>query len=157
MMKSEREELEREPGRLRKLLLALILITIAGLTTELALMEHVESGWQQAPLIALGVGLLATILVVGRPSAAAFTFFRLVMASYLLVGAIGVYLHVNANAELELELDPDAGGAELLWIALRGGVPAGAPGAMAQLGLLGLVFAHRHPYAGRRRNDPAAG
>ena len=36
-------------------------------------------------------------------------------------------------------------GLELVWEALKGATPALAPGAMAQLGLVGLAFAYRHP------------
>ena len=134
-----------ELARLRKLILLLIVITIGGLATELLLTEHTESVWQLAPLVALAVALATIVLVVIRPSVATLALFRTAMLIFLVLGAAGVYLHVSANAELEREMDPEAGGTQLLWIALRGGVPAGAPAALAQLGLLGLIFAHRHP------------
>ena len=35
--------------------------------------------------------------------------------------------------------------AKLVWKALRGATPALAPGALAQLGLLGLLYTYRHP------------
>ena len=70
------------------------------------------------------------------------------MFIYLLVGAWGVYLHLHGNVEFALERDPSLSGAKLIWKALRGATPALAPGALAQLGLLGLLYTYKHPAFG---------
>jgi hypothetical protein len=70
------------------------------------------------------------------------------MFIFLLVGAWGVYLHLLGNVEFALERDPSLSGANLMWKALRGATPALAPGALAQLGLLGLLYAYKHPALG---------
>jgi hypothetical protein len=67
------------------------------------------------------------------------------MLLLIVVGVLGVVLHLKGNIEFERETDPSARGLALLWHSLRGGVPLLAPGAMAQLGLLGLASAYRHP------------
>jgi len=68
----------------------------------------------------------------------------------LVVGALGIYFHLRGNVEFALERDPSLTGAGLIWKALRGATPALAPGALAQLGLLGLLFSYKHPaFAGR--------
>jgi hypothetical protein len=67
------------------------------------------------------------------------------MLGFLLVGALGVFLHLRGNVEFALERDPSLSGVRLLWKALRGASPALAPGALAQLGLLGLLYGYKHP------------
>jgi hypothetical protein len=68
-----------------------------------------------------------------------------VMLLFLVIGALGVYLHYRGNVEFATERDPSLTGLRLLWKALRGATPSLAPGALAQIGLLGLVFTYRHP------------
>lgn len=130
---------------LRQLLLAVVFIGMVGLAVELALLRHAESLTQWIPHVALMVGLLSTAAVYVRPSAATLRAFQLVMLIFVVVGALGVYLHFQGNVEFALERDPSLTGTRLIWKALRGATPALAPGALAQLGLLGLVYSYRHP------------
>jgi hypothetical protein len=67
------------------------------------------------------------------------------MSIFLVVGALGIYLHFRGNVDFVRERYPSLGGTTLIWKALRGATPALAPGALAQLGLLGLIFTYRHP------------
>ena len=130
---------------LRQLLLALVLIGIVGLEVELALLRHAESATQWIPHVALMTGLLSTAAVYVRPGAPTLRVFQVVMLAFLVVGAWGVYLHLSGNVEFALERDPSLTGGALIWKALRGATPALAPGALAQLGLLGLLYSYRHP------------
>jgi hypothetical protein len=135
---------------LRQLLLALVVIGIVGLQVELALLRHAESATQWIPHVALMIGLIATAAVYFRPAPATLRVFQTIMAAFLLVGALGVYLHLQGNVEFALERDPSLTGVGLIWKALRGATPALAPGALAQLGLLGLLYSYKHPvFAGR--------
>jgi hypothetical protein len=138
----------REPELLptiRRILLALVLLGIAGLTVELLLLEHIESATQLIPFAVLGVGVAASVAVGVRPTHRSLRFFQLVMLLFIAAGLLGVYLHLRGNVLFEREQDPSARGLDLIWRSLRGGIPMLAPAAMAQLGLLGLVFALRHP------------
>jgi hypothetical protein len=129
----------------RRLLFALVLLGTAGLIAELFLMEHFEE-WEQAiPLVVLGAGLLASVAVAVRPSRALVLAFAALMGAFILTGLVGLWLHYRGNAEFELEIAPAARGAPLVWKALRGAVPVLAPGAMVQLGLLGVIWASVHP------------
>jgi hypothetical protein len=130
---------------LRQLLLALVLIGIVGLEIELALLRHAESFTQWIPHVALLIGLLITVAVYFRPGAATLRAFQIVMWIFLVVGGLGLYLHFRGNVEFARERNPALHGAMLIWKALRGATPALAPGALAQLGLLGLVYTYRHP------------
>ena len=135
---------------LRQLLLALVLIGIVGLEIELALLNHAESVTQWIPHVALLVGLLVTGIIQVRPTAGGLKAFQAVMAAFLVVGALGVYLHLRGNIEFALERDPSLSGLGLIWKALRGATPALAPGALAQLGLLGLLYTYKHPVVAER-------
>jgi len=130
---------------LRQLVLALVFIGIVGLEIELALLRHAESFSQWIPHAALIVGLISTMAVYFRPNAATLKAFQAIMLVFVIVGALGVYLHFRGNVDFALERDPSLSGMRLVWKALRGATPALAPGALAQLGLLGLIYAYRHP------------
>ncbi len=130
---------------IRRILLALVLLGIVGLIVELLLLEHTESATQLIPFVVLGAGLVATIAQMARPSRRTLRFFQGVMLLFIAAGLLGLVLHFRGNMGFEREDDPTLRGFALLWQSLRGGIPLLAPGAMAQLGLLGLVFAFRHP------------
>jgi len=130
---------------LRQLVLALVFIGILGLEVELALLTHAESASQWIPHVALVIGLIATAVVHFRPAPATLRVFQAIAAGFLIVGALGVYLHLRGNVEFALERDPSLSGLSLIWKALRGATPALAPGALAQLGLLGLLYTYEHP------------
>jgi hypothetical protein len=138
----------REPELLftiRRILLGLVLLGICGLTLELLLLEHTESATQLLPFAVLGAGLAGTVAVGVRPNVRSIRFFQIVMLLFIATGLLGLYLHLRGNIGFEREQDPSARGFDLVWRSLHGGVPLLAPAAMAQLGLLGLVFAYRHP------------
>ena len=130
---------------MRQLLLALVFIGIVGLEVELALLRHAESLTQWIPHVTLMIGLLSTAAVYFRPGAPTLRTFQAVMLIFVVVGVLGLYLHYRGNVEFALERDPSLTGARLFWKALRGATPALAPGALAQLGLLGLLYTYRHP------------
>jgi hypothetical protein len=130
---------------LRQLLVALVLFGIVGLEVELALLRHADSFSQWLPHICLLVGLIVTTVVYFRPTRAILRIFQVLMVVYLVIGALGVYLHFRGNVEFATERDPSLSGLKLVWKALRGATPALAPGALAQLGLLGLLFTYKHP------------
>jgi hypothetical protein len=130
---------------LRRLLLALVVAGAGGLALELLLLEHYDSPWQWAPL-----ALLALVLLVGgaaavRPGRRLLRTFQGLMTLCAAAGVLGVYLHYRGNVEFERESDPTRSGLVLFWEAIRGATPALAPGALAQLGLLGLAVTFRHP------------
>ncbi len=130
---------------LRQLVLGLVFIGIVGLEVELALLRHAESLTQWIPHVVLIIGLLTTAAVYFRPGPPTLRAFQVVMSTFLVVGSLGIYLHYRGNVEFALERDPSLNGAKLIWKALRGATPALAPGALAQLGLLGLLYTYKHP------------
>jgi hypothetical protein len=130
---------------IRRLLTGVVLVGTLGLTVELLLLEHWDSPWQWAPLALLTAALGATLAAWRRPGPRTLRLLRGVMAVCVAAGALGVWLHYDGNAEFERERDPSIGGVALFREAITGATPALAPGALAQLGLLGLLLAYRHP------------
>ena len=130
---------------IRQLVLALVFFGIAGLEIELALLRHAESFSQWIPHVVLVIGLLSTLLVFVRPGPTTLRFFKGMMVVFVIVGVVGLYLHYRGNVEFATERDPSLSGIKLLWKALRGATPALAPGALSQLGLLGLIYTYKHP------------
>ncbi len=154
-MTDTRDQGSGEGGLLRRMLLGLLLLGAVGLAAELVLLEHTESAWQWVPLVLLGAVLVLGCAVAARPARGTVRVFQGVTALCVAAGLLGVYLHLKGNVEFELEGDPSLGGLALLWEALKGATPALAPGALAQLGLLGLVCTYRHP-ALRRAVSPSS-
>ena len=134
---------------LRGILLALVQLGIAGLLAELFLLEHTESLAQWIPVVSLSVGLVSAAAVAIRPTRASLRLFQGIMAVFVVAGLVGLVLHLRGNVEFALERDGSLRGAALFWEALRGATPALAPGALFQLGLLGLAFTLRHPVLDR--------
>jgi hypothetical protein len=131
--------------RMRALLLGLVAFGAVGLAAELILLEHWGDPRQWIPLTLLVASLGGVAAVVVRPGPTSLRLFRGVMVLVTASGVAGTLFHVQANAGLEREIDPTISGAALAWAALGGGTPSLAPGAMIQLGLLGLLAVLRHP------------
>ena len=112
---------------------------------ELLLLDHFEDLWQWVPLVLLTAALVASGLLWFRPSPRAVRAFQTVMVLCVLGGGAGLFFHLRGNIEFEQEMDERAGWAQLAWRALHGALPALAPGALSQLGVLGLLIAYRYP------------
>jgi hypothetical protein len=68
------------------------------------------------------------------------------MALFLLSGVVGMALHFQVNMEFQREMDPALTGLALFQKSILAKTPpALAPGAMIQLGLIGLAYTFRHP------------
>ena len=136
-------------GRLRTLLLGLVVVSASGLVLELILLEHWEEWRQWVPLTLLALSAVSAATLLWRPGPGLLRAFRSVMVLALLSGVLGSVFHYQSNAELEREIHPELSGVPLVRASLGGGTPTLAPGAMIQLALLGLLAVYRHP--ARRR------
>lgn len=130
---------------LRRGLLVLLLIGAVGLVGELVLLEHYED---QTQLIPFGL-LVATMVATGwhwwAYDRRSLRVFQAVMLLLIIAGPVGIYLHVSGNYEMEREFDPSLLGLDLWMEVIRGEAPSLAPGTLVQFGLLGLLYAYRHP------------
>ncbi|HJR67340.1 MAG TPA: hypothetical protein VJ802_13005 [Gemmatimonadaceae bacterium] len=126
----------------RRVLAVILVLAMAGILVELLLIEHFEDAWQLVPLILLGLGLVGLAwhtVAPNRPSARAF---GILMALFIIAGFVGFYMHYTGNVEFELEQTPTAARWVLFREAMMGATPALAPGAMIQIGLIGLLYAY---------------
>ena len=137
---------KRDSGAILRqgILLVFVLGTI-GLGAELLLLGHFEEWRQQVPLVLLALGLVLLAIRLFYRSAIILRLFRLAMLAFVLGGLVGLWFHLSANMEFELEMYPTLSGLELLFKALGGAMPALAPGALIQLGLIGFLYTYQHP------------
>jgi len=130
----------------RRILLFILLLGVAGIIAELLLLGHIEDVYQLTPVVLGVVTIVLAAIVSMRPSAGKIRLFQAVMILLIISGALGMLLHFQVNMEFQLEMDASLKG----WNLFRKSVlaktpPALAPGAMAQLGLIGLAYTFRHP------------
>ena len=129
---------------LRRFLLAIFLLGVAGISAELWLMGHYEDFYQQIPLALSALALVAVTAALVRPGRGTVNLFRVVMTLFVVSGIIGAVLHFQVNMEFQLEMDPSLQGVNLYKKAILAKTPpALAPGAMIQLGLIGLAYTFR--------------
>lgn len=140
--------LTAEPGStdaivavVRRVLMVILVLAIAGLLVELLLIEHFEDTWQLVPLVLLGLALPALAWHALAPRPASERVWRGLMALFVIAGFIGFYMHYAGNVEFELEQNPHATRWMLFREAMMGATPSLAPGAMIQIGLIGLLYA----------------
>ena len=142
---------------IRRVLLAILLIGLAGTATELLLLKHDEDPAQFIPLILIGVAFVAIAWHAIDERRASLRFVQATMALFVVAGILGMYLHYRANVAFQVEVDPTVAGRALLMKALSAKTPpALAPGSMSQLGLIGLAYAYRYPIRRDRGNRTRA-
>lgn len=138
----------------RRILLAILLLGVIGLSTELLLLNHTEDLSQWIPLALSGATLAFSVVVAIRPTAASVRAFQVLMLLVIASGAVGMYFHFRANIEFQLEMDPALAGMALFKKAIVAKAPpALAPGAMTQLGLIGLAYTLKHPAISPRSGE----
>ena len=131
---------------IRKVLLAILLLGMLGSGTELILLKHTEDIWQWIPLALLAAGLILCAWHGVNGCRSLTWLIRWLMAGFVLGGGLGIYFHYQGLVEFKLESNPALGGWDLVWQAIRGKTPPLlAPGAMIQLGLVGLLYTYKHP------------
>ena len=138
---------------LRRGVLLIFVIGTVGLGTELLLLEHFEEWRQQVPLVLLTLGLVLLAIRLFYRGAIILRLFRWTMLAFVLGGIVGLWFHLSSNMEFELEMYPTLSGLELLSKALGGAMPALAPGALVQLGLIGFLYTYQHPALSRKQTQ----
>ena len=95
---------ERLAG-LQRFLLLTLMASIVGMGLELLFIGHVEDRWQLVPIVLFPAGLIAVAWHTARPTGGTARGVRLLMALYVVSGALGVGLHYLGNQEFEMEMD----------------------------------------------------
>jgi len=130
---------------IRRALLLILAAGLIGVELELLLLDHTEDPWQWTPIILIAIALVVLGWHAFHRGAASVRAVQVVMGLFVVAGFLGLYLHFDGNIVFEKEVAPDAKSWPLIWAALRGATPTLAPGAMIQLGLIGLLYTYRHP------------
>jgi hypothetical protein len=124
---------------LRRLLVALMIFGASGLLVELALLEHWGELRLWGPMLVLAVSIPLAVRTLVSPIRQALLVLRACMLVMIGSGLLGVWFHLEGNLAFERELYPTHDVLPLLLEAFKGATPTLAPGALIQLGLLGLL------------------
>jgi hypothetical protein len=136
----------------RRMLLIVLAIGLTGTLGDLLLLSHYEDRAQWIPLPLLAGALLSIAWHVARPTAASVRVLQGIMALVVVAAFAGMALHYNGAAAFQLEVDPSLSWWDVARKAARAqSPPILAPGAMLQLGLVGLAYTYRHPVIARGR------
>ena len=131
---------------LRRLLLVIVAIGMAGTAADLLLLDHYESGWQLAPLVLIAIGLLVVVWLFINQGFIAVTAMRAIMVCFVVAGFTGILLHYNGNREFQHRARSSADGLGALHKVMKAKAPpALAPASMIQLRLAGFLVTYRHP------------
>ena len=144
----------REPT-LRQGLLLIFFLGSVGLGIELLLLGHFQEWRQQVPLVLVVLGLILLAVHLVHKGPVVLRLFQLAMLAYALGGIVGFWFHIDGNMAFELEMNSKLTGWDLVSRTAGGALPVLAPGALVQLGLIGLLYTYRHPGldAGQREVD----
>jgi len=130
---------------LRRGLLALLALGATGVLAELVLLEHYEEPVQWLPMALLALTLVTIVRHWVGSTRATLRAFQVLMLTLIVAGIVGTALHAKTNVEQEQEVNPGTGGLPFYWEVVRGELPLLAPGVLIQFGLMGLLYAYRHP------------
>jgi len=137
----------QEPSvTLRRILLWLLLLGLAGVTTELTLLGHFEDTRMAVPFGAVALAAAGAVARLARPSALSVRWLRASMLPMIVAGATGAYLHYLGGLAFQVDMDPTLSRWQLFWKVIHMQAPPMlAPGILVQFGLLGLASTYRDP------------
>lgn len=133
---------------LRRFLLILLAVSFPGTLAELVLLGHTEDTLQFVPIVLLALGFFVVLWHWLTPTRLSVRVLQGTMLLFIASGGVGVFFHFRGNVEWELEGNASMAGFTLFREAMMGAVPSLAPGTMALLGAVGLVYTFRHPALG---------
>jgi hypothetical protein len=140
---------------MRPLILAVLFVGLFGMGAELLLLQHTKSPWELIPLVLIGLALAILTWHAITKHPASVRAVQGIMGLFLIAGVAGIALHYQSSMEFKLETNASLSGWALFWAAMSAKTPpALAPGAMIQLGLLGLAYTYRHPSSHAQIGEP---
>lgn len=132
-------------ARLREFLLIIAAGTFALTLIELIFLEHWNLTIQFLPFALILLGLIASSLAYFRPSRRMIRFTQWSMLIIAVSSLVGFYEHMAGNYSFWREIQPNASKWELIVEALKGGIPALAPGILTLGGVIGWTATYKHP------------
>jgi hypothetical protein len=140
---------------MRWMILAVFVLGVLGTGSELLFLGHIIGVNQLIPIVLLVMSILVLAWHGLERKSASLKAFQITMIGLVAAGILGTGFHYWANEKFELEGDPNLKGMALVAKVMTGAAPALAPGAMVQLGLLGLIYTFRHPALGQQSKEEA--
>jgi len=138
---------------MRWMVLAVFVLGVFGTGGELLFLGHTVGIDQLIPIVLLVMSVLVLAWHGLERKSASLRTFQITMTLLVVAGMLGTGFHYWANEKFELEGDPNMKGMALFSKVMTGAAPALAPGAMIQLGLLGLIYTFRHPALGKQSKE----
>ncbi|MBI5563802.1 MAG: hypothetical protein HY870_02830 [Chloroflexi bacterium] len=132
-------------ARLRRFLLVIAGLLLAGTILELWVINHTQEAIQWLPFILCGVGLVAVGAALLRPQRPVLIGLRWLMGAVTLGSVFGVIEHIESNLGFVLEIHPDATTGQILAGALGGASPFLAPGMLGLAAVLAVAATYYHP------------
>jgi hypothetical protein len=140
---------------MRCLLLAILIFGLVGTGAELLLLQHTKSPWELIPLVLIGLALVILTWHAITEHPASVRAVQGIMGLFLIAGVAGIALHYQSSMEFKLETNASLSGWALFWAVMFAKTPpALAPGAMIQLGLLGLAYTYQNPASKAQIEEP---
>src|SRR6187200_3159105 len=100
---------------LRRLLLWLLLLGLAGVAMELTLLKHYEDTRMLLPFVAMTVAAAGATMRLARPAPRTVWWLRPSMMPMMAAGATGAYLHYLGSVEFQADMDPTLSRWQLFW------------------------------------------
>jgi hypothetical protein len=139
-------ELAATLARVRRWIMALLVAGVVATGIELLLLDHDEDALQLVPLLLIACACAVLAWHGVSRTARSVRLLQAVMALFVVSAFAGLALHFRGNLEFQLELDASQSRWQLFTKVMRAKAPpALAPAVMAELGILGLLYAYRHP------------
>jgi NO-binding membrane sensor protein with MHYT domain len=133
---------------MRRWILAVLVLGLVSTGIDLLLMQHYGSALQLVPLAAIGLALAVLAWHAVTRNGTSIRVLRATMALFVVAGVAGAGLHFRGGAQFQLEVDPSQSRWQIFRKVMQGQTPPVlASGMIVQLGLLGLLYAYRHPAA----------
>src|SRR5712671_5893134 len=131
---------------IRRCLFGVLALGLVGTGIELVLLEHYETAVQFVPLVSVALALAVLVWHKVKGDALSIRVLQAMMVLFVIAGIAGAGFHFRGAAEFQLEIDPSQSRWTIFKKVMRAKAPPVlAPGLMIQLGLVGLVYAYRHP------------
>jgi hypothetical protein len=131
--------------RLRRFLLLLAAMALVVTLIELWLQNHTQELLQFLPWVLCGLGLLALLFALLRPTRLSLLILRGVMVVVGLGSLVGIAVHLLRTLDFQQEIHPTQALGDFFVAALKGAAPLLAPGALLFAALVALVATYHHP------------
>ena len=132
-------------ARLRRFLLVIAGLLLAGTILELWVINHTEEAIQWLPFILCGVGLVVGGAALLRPQRPVLIGVRWLMSVLIAGSVFGVIEHIESNLGFVLEIHPNATTEQILTGALGGASPLLAPAMLGLAAVLAIAATYYHP------------